>query len=67
MEELNVTLPLWWILGVLIAGIGGSYIFTWKAFNKMRDSIQKCWDAYDDLGKNDLKHIRERLTKLEGK
>ncbi len=65
MAELNVTLPLWWVLGIIIAGVAGSYGFTWLAFNKMRDSIQKCWEAYDKLVKNDLKHIEERLNALE--
>ena len=65
MAELNVTLPLWWVLGIIIAGVAGSYGFTWLVFNKMRDSVQKCWEAYDKLVKNDLKHIEGRLTALE--
>ena len=65
MSELNVTLPLWWVLGIIIAGVAGSYTFTWLVFNKMREANQKLWDAYDLLVKNDLHHIEERLNALE--
>ena len=65
MSELNVTLPLWWILGIIIAGVAGSYTFTWIVFNKWREGNQKLWEAYDKLVKNDLKHIEKRLNALE--
>ena len=65
MSELNVTLPLWWVLGIIIAGVAGSYTFTWLVFNKMREANQKLWDAYDKLVKNHIVHIEGRLTALE--
>ena len=65
MAELNVTLPLWWVLGIIIAGVAGSYGFTWLVFNKMREANQKLWDTYDLLVKNDLSHIEARLNALE--
>ena len=65
MAELNVTLPLWWILGLIIMGVAGSYTFTWVVFNKWREGNAKLWEAYDKLVKNDILHILERLNKLE--
>ena len=65
MSELNVTLPLWWVLGIIIVGVAGSYTFTWVVFNKWREGNAKLWEAYDKLVKNDLKHIEGRLDKLE--
>ena len=65
MAELNVTLPLWWILGLIIMGVAGSYTFTWVVFNKWREGNQKLWEAYDKLVKNDIKHIERRLNALE--
>jgi len=40
--------------------VSGSYIYTWK-------SIAKLWKAVEDLRANELKHINERLDKLEDK
>ena len=57
MAELNVTLPLWWVLGIIIAAVAGSYTFTWIVFNKWREGNAKLWEAYDKLVKNDIKHI----------
>ncbi len=65
MTELNVTLPLWWILGIIIMGVAGSYTFTWVVFNKWREGNAKLWEAYDKLVKNDIKHIEQRLNALE--
>ncbi len=65
MADLNVTLPLWWILGIMIAGIAGSYTFTWVIFNKWRDGNHKLWDALAELKDNEIKHIEERLNALE--
>ena len=65
MAELNVTLPLWWVLGIIIAGVAGSYGFTWIVFNKWREGNAKLWEAYDKLVKNDIKHIEKRLKALE--
>ena len=62
---MNVTLPLWWILGLLVAGIAGSYVYTWLAFNLGRKSNAKLWDAITDLKTNEIKHLEERLTKIE--
>ena len=65
MSELNVTLPLWWVLGIIIAAVAGSYTFTWVVFNKWREGNAKLWEAYDKLVKNDIKHIEKRLNALE--
>ncbi len=65
MSELNVTLPLWWVLGIIIAAVAGSYTFTWIVFNKWREGNAKLWEAYDKLVKNDIKHIERRLNALE--
>ena len=65
MAELNVTLPLWWVLGIIIAAVAGSYTFTWVVFNKWREGNAKLWEAYDKLVKNDIKHIEKRLNALE--
>ena len=65
MAELNVTLPLWWILGLIIMGVAGSYTFTWVVFNKWREGNAKLWEAYDKLVKNDILHIERRLNALE--
>jgi len=40
--------------------VSGSYIYTWK-------SIAKLWKAVEDFRDNELKHIKERLSKLDGK
>ena len=65
MAELNVTLPLWWVLGIIIGGVVGSYTFTWITFNKWRDGNAKLWDELGKIRKNELKHIEGRLNALE--
>ena len=65
MSELNVTLPLWWVLGIIIAAVAGSYTFTWIVFNKWREGNAKLWEAYDKLVKNHIVHIEARLSVLE--
>ncbi len=65
MAELNVTLPLWWILGLIIMGVAGSYTFTWVIFNKWRDGNKDLWKAITEIKDNDLSHIELRLNALE--
>ena len=65
MAELNVTLPLWWVLGIIIGGVAGSYAFTWVVFNKWREGNAKLWEAITEIKDNEIKHIEERLNALE--
>ena len=63
--DLGVVLSLWWVLGIIVAGVVGSYTFTWLAFNGTCDGIGGCWGACDGLVKNDLICVGERLNVLE--
>ncbi|KKL66702.1 hypothetical protein LCGC14_2142360 [marine sediment metagenome] len=65
MAELNVTLPLWWVLGIIALGVGGSYTFTWLVFNEWRKGNAKLWEAITEIKDNEIKHIEGRLDALE--
>ena len=62
---MNVTLPLSWILGLIITGIAGSYIFTWKTLKMWREGNASLWKAITEIKDNEIKHIEGRLSKLE--
>lgn len=64
---MGITVSLEWLLGILSMVVGGSYWFTWKAFGRCRDSHAAIWEAFNILKDNDLKHLRDRVTKLEMK
>jgi len=62
-----ITLSIEWLLGILIAAIGGSYIFTWKTFKLWREGNAKLWETVTRIETNHLTKIEARLNKLEDK
>lgn len=53
------------ILGALFTLIGGSYIFSWKVLSDAKKGRADLWEAVKELKTNDIKHLEERITKVE--
>ena len=61
----GVTVSIEWLLGVLIAFTACSYVFTWWSYKASVKGRAMLWDAVADIRTNDIKHLEERLGKIE--
>lgn len=53
------------ILGTLFTLIGGSYLFSWMNSRDLWKAINHMKEVIGVIKDNDIRHIEERLTKLE--
>ena len=61
---------LWWILQyVVLPSIGAGYLFTLGVGKWLADRLSKNTDALykkiDDMQANDIRHLEDRVTRLE--
>lgn len=55
-----------WILGVLLVPlIFGSYGFSILTYSWLKASIKDLWTEVERLKDNDIKHLEDRVKKLE--
>ena len=54
-------------LGFLATLVLGSYVFTWLSGKENKKSRRDLWEAIDRIRENDIKHVEERLSRLEQK
>ena len=52
---------------VMFGLVSGAYTFTWAMWLDGRKSRKDLWAAITEIRINAIKHIEERLDKLEGK